>query len=82
MFWEPALLRCLYRTCDCRRWPDFDAGIPGHRRGGQDKLRQIGGEEGEAGEQPVLLLKKTCWVAGPSRAPAFREIYFEPKCKL
>lgn len=38
--------------------------------------------EGKAGEQPVLLQKKTCWVAGPSHATALCEVYFEPEQKL
>lgn len=82
IFWELALPRCLYRMCERRRWLDFDAGIRGHCRGRQGDLWQIGGKEGEAGEQPVLPLEKTCWVAGPSHATAFCEVYFEPKDKL
>lgn len=30
-----------------------------------DQDKQTGGKEGETSKQPVLPLKKTCWVAGP-----------------
>lgn len=30
-----------------------------------DEDKQTGGKEGEAGKQPVLPPKETCWVAGP-----------------
>lgn len=68
--------------CDYRRWLDVGAGIPGRCRGGQGNLGQIGGEEGEVSKQPVLLLMKTCWVAGPFHAIAFCKVCFEPKHKL
>lgn len=30
-----------------------------------DEDKQTGGKEGEAGKQPILPPKETCWVAGP-----------------